>query len=292
MQMLFNEYTDILETGDTYFLDEENLYQLMMEEDQNVKTPSNGLSSNDATASASEKPDNRNMNNGQQQGNGGDSNKARQEGKSLLAWFKAQGQHMAKWGKEQKSKLTGRINEYMEKIKQIPANYAGTEEIEIPTKAPTPTPKMDRSSGDNPSKMQQKLNEYKKKVQEWQQTNEKNSKFKTIVKGVGAVAGSRWLIKQLTKMSGELDINLKEGTFHIGMGARAAQRGAGGDGFATSLGHVIKNVFLAILVLIGGIFKIIKEYLTAVARIIGAVFKTIGQAGQTLVTGQMPSSKK
>lgn len=289
--MLFNEYTDILESGDVFFLDEENLYQLMMEEDQNVKTPPNGLNSNDSSASSKEKPDN-NADNNQQQGNNGDPNKARQEGRSLLGWFKAQGQHMAKWGNEQRTKLSGRIQEYMEKIKQIPADYAGTEEIEMPSKGIDPTPRMDRSGGDNPGKIQQKLNEYKQKVQEWQQRQEKKSKVKTFVKGVSAVAGSRWLIKQLTKMSGELDINLKEGSFHIGVGQRAAQKGASGDGFGNSLAHVVKNVFLAILVLIGGLFKVIKEYLTALARIIGAIFKTLGQAGQTLVTGQMPSKKK
>lgn len=281
--MLFNEYTDILETGEVFFLDEENLYQLMMEEEKpKPETPANGLNSNDQTATPDEKPNNNNTNNSNNQGNS-------KEGKTLFEFFKAQQQHLSKWGSEQRTKVSDRIKNYMDQINKIPQDYNGEEEVEMPTKGVDSAPRMDHSGDNDPNKLQQCLNTFKEKVQAYKDKNDKQSKFKTVVKGASSVVGAKWLIKQLTKVSADLDINLKEGTFRVGLGSRASQKAASGDGFAMSLGHVIKNVFLAVLVLIGGIFKIIKEYLTALAKILGAIFKTVGQAGSTLVTGKMPS---
>lgn len=282
--MLFNEYTDILESGEVFFIDEENLYQLMMEQDDpTAKTPPNGLSDKDSSASSSEKAEA-----GSQQSNNGNE-KVKNEGRSLFKWFKFQDINIVKWGGEQKNKVFTRIKEYADKLKQVPQDYNGEEEFEMPSEAPDATPRMDRSGGEDAEKVQGKLGAFKQRIQEWQERQQ--NKRKTVVKGIGAIVGAKWLIKQVTKMSGELDINLKEGRFHIGVGQRAAQQAAGGNGFAGSLAHVIKNVFLAILVLIGGIFKVIKEYLTALAKIVGTILGTIGSATKTLVTGEMPSKK-
>lgn len=281
--MLFNEYTDILETGEVIFLDEENLYQIMLEEDPAPVNPSNGLNNNDSTATAREKAT-PNVNGQTQQS----SEAERQKSKGLFNWFKVQSANFKKFGEEQKAKLSQRISELSDKLRRAPADYNGEEEVEIPSKAMDKAPRPPKP-GDDPEKFNAEYERFKKEIDDYNTKSKKKFSFKQKVKGAGCILGGRWLIKRLLASSAELDFNLKEGSFHASYGMGKANQAAAGNGFAGSIAVIVKNVFLAILVLIGGIFKIIKEYLGALGRIVGTIFGTIGQAGKTLVTGQMPS---
>lgn len=282
--MIFNEYTDILEYGETYFLDEENLFQLLFEDGENDKSPiGNTLNSNDSTATSSE-GGNQQQNNNQQQNQGNNEN-AKKQGRTLFEFFKNQAANISKIAADQMGKIKGRMGDLGNKLKSVPNDYNGEEEIEMPTDNFDPPPKFQRPGGEDLNGWRGAFANFKSKVDAWYQNGKRRNR--KAVKGAASIAGGWWLIKQIQKMSGEVEINFKEGKFYTSMGMGQANKAAGGNGFASSLALLIKNVLLAIFVLIGGIFKIMKEYFSALGRIVGTALSTIGKAGKTLVTGQM-----
>lgn len=288
--MVFNEYVDILNEGEAFFVDEGNLYQLMMEEDkaQQPKLPSNSLSGSDSTASPNEPESTQDSD--PKKGLG---EKAKDSAKSILGFFTKQASVFREFSQQQMGKMKARIQEITKKTNDLPQTIDenNDEEVEEITGGVESAPRLNRSNLNDPQKAEAELAKYKSATEAYNERMDKKTKKKGIVKGMQKLFIAKFLFNQVKKVSADVEINLKEGTFAIGVGSRAAQQGVSGNGFFGSLAKVLKNVFLAILVLIGGVFKVLKIYLGAIGRIFASIFGTIGAAGKTLVTGQMPGKQ-
>lgn len=289
--MVFNEYVDILNEGEAFFIDEGNLYELMMEEDkpgEKARVPANALSSSDSTAAAGEP-----QSQADKDPKAGMGDKAKEGAKSVLRFFKNQAQQFGKFSSEQIGKVKARISELTKKTGEMPdtIDENNDEPIEVTDGGAEDPPKLNRSALNDPQKAEQELTRYKTATEAYNEKMSKKTGKKKFIKGASKLLFARWCLKQVQKVGADVEVNLSEGKFAIGVGTRAAQQGSNGNGFFGSLAMVIKNVFLAILVLIGGIFKVLKIYLGAIGKIFASIFSTVGAAGKTLVTGQIPSNK-
>lgn len=290
--MVFNEYVDILNEGEAFFIDEGNLYELMMEEDkpgEQARVPANALSSSDSTAAAGEPQSQEDKD--PKVGMGA---KAKEGAKSVLRFFTNQAQQFGKFSSEQIGKVRARISELTKKTSEMPntIDENNDEPIEVTDGGAEDPPKLNRAALNDPQKAEQELTRYKTATEAYNEKMAKKTGKKRFVKGVGKLLFAKWCLREVKKVGADVEVNLSEGKFAIGVGTRAAQQGSNGNGFFGSLAMVLKNVFLAILVLIGGIFKVLKIYLGAIGKIFASIFSTVGAAGKTLVTGQVPSSNK
>lgn len=286
--MIFNEYMDILEGEEVVFLDEENLYQLILEAEEpaDVKTPS-GLSPSDSTATPEERKEASNdPKTAEKQRN--EIRENREKGKGLFNWFSKQAQVFRNFRDQQIERFNNRLKDFGDKLTKLKnSGYDGEEIVEIPSKGIDAPPVMPNPTGD-PEEMKANYKKFNIEYNKWMKKQNKKMKHKSKIKGAGMILGASWLFKTVSKSGVSLHTNFKSGEINLDYGTKEARKAMAGDGFASALGLIIKNVFLAILVLIGGLFSIIKEYFIALGKIFGVVFATVGNAGKTLVTGEMP----
>ena len=200
--MIFNEYTDILESGEVIFFDKENMFQTMLEAGEATTGPAmpsgvDGTPSADGTTADSTPA--------------GDA-KTKENSSRLVGFFKEQLAKFQGFAKDQGTKMAAKIDGFKQQISSMPASESvNDEEIEMPGAGAEPSPKMERVNGDDPNLFQKAYGAFKERINIFNtNVDNKLASGKKIVKGGAKIAGAMWLFSQIKKMSGDIDVNFKD----------------------------------------------------------------------------------